>query len=227
MGVGLGDNSMNIFATSHNPVLAATEHCLVHLRKMPTELAQMLSTTHRVCDGQVIKVKKKYPNRPDKLVDFLALPSDTFNHDGSLKKTVLYKATHENHPCTVWIRHCKENYRWAYNHYVALCTAFYQATGRIHKASSLKDALLCTPHNLKVSRGCHTPFAMAMPDEYKSSDPVKSYHRFLNEHKWRDWRERDVPIPIYFPFGSPNWYDGPREGRAVPLISELYHERGK
>lgn len=42
---------MNIFYTNENPLLAAQDHCKVHMRKMIVEYAQILSAAHHVLDG--------------------------------------------------------------------------------------------------------------------------------------------------------------------------------
>lgn len=42
---------MNVFFTNSNPIKCASEHCLVHQRKMIVEYAQLLSSAHHVIDG--------------------------------------------------------------------------------------------------------------------------------------------------------------------------------
>ena len=48
---------MNIFYLDTNPALCAEYHCDKHVVKMIIEYAQMLSTAHRVIDGEEVKVK--------------------------------------------------------------------------------------------------------------------------------------------------------------------------
>lgn len=55
---------MNIFITNTNPVQAAIEHCNVHLVKMVTEAAQLLSTAHHVLDRKVVGMKPTHHNHP-------------------------------------------------------------------------------------------------------------------------------------------------------------------
>ena len=47
---------MNIFYLDTNPALCAEYHCDKHVVKMIIEYAQMLSTAHRVIDGEEVKV---------------------------------------------------------------------------------------------------------------------------------------------------------------------------
>ena len=46
------DESMNIFELDENPLVCASMHCDKHVVKMPIEYAQLLSTAHRVLDGE-------------------------------------------------------------------------------------------------------------------------------------------------------------------------------
>lgn len=46
---------MNIFILDKDPVISAQLQCDKHVVKMIVESAQMLSTAHRVLDGQVSK----------------------------------------------------------------------------------------------------------------------------------------------------------------------------
>ena len=47
---------MNIFYLDTNPALCAEYHCDKHVVKMIIEYAQLLSTAHRIIDGEEVKV---------------------------------------------------------------------------------------------------------------------------------------------------------------------------
>ena len=72
---------MNIFYLDHDPVIAAQMSCDKHVVKMILESAQMLSTSHRVLDGD------EYAN-----------------------EVGLYKLAHKNHPSTIWVRSSNEHW---------------------------------------------------------------------------------------------------------------------
>jgi hypothetical protein len=58
---------MNIFVLSKSPVISAQEMCDKHVVKMILESAQMLSTAHRILDGDdvdEILYKKTHANHP-------------------------------------------------------------------------------------------------------------------------------------------------------------------
>lgn len=46
----------------------------------------------------------------------------------------MYKKTHINHPCNVWVRQNKANYKWLYDHYTALAIEKLRRTGKSHKS---------------------------------------------------------------------------------------------
>ena len=50
---------MNIFYVHTDPKLAAQQHCDKHCTKMLAEYGQLLSTAHRVLDGQKVITKNK------------------------------------------------------------------------------------------------------------------------------------------------------------------------
>ena len=78
---------MNLFYLHKNPITAAQMHCDQHVVKMLVETAQMLSTAHRVLDGE----KTKRPSVSGKrMVDYYVHPDPILEH-------TLYKAVHFKH----------------------------------------------------------------------------------------------------------------------------------
>jgi len=156
---------MNIFVLDQNPILAAQLQCDKHVVKMIVETAQMLSTAHRILDGE-----QYIDNSSGRRIK-------RWRHD-SLDDS-LYKASHVNHPCNVWLRESSLNYEWLYNHFVALCSEYNLRYNKMHETSrKLRNILGTHPKNLR--QGSLTPFALAMPDEYRSDDVVQSYRRYYN-----------------------------------------------
>jgi hypothetical protein len=162
---------MNIFALSDNPELAAQMMVDSHVVKMILESAQLLSTAHRVIDGAKNQITKKW-----------VLPDD--------RDSILYSATHINHPSAVWVRQSLGNYYWLFNHYCALGEEYRWRYGKTHKSMNLKQALCLAPLDFGPDEWKITPFAVAMPDEYKvPGDPVQSYRNYYKHgkahlHKW-------------------------------------------
>ena len=187
---------MNIFILNEDPVIAAQEQCNKHIQKMYIESAQMLSTAHRLLDGELIfipvldedgnqvylksgkpKMKKhwQHPDLDDKL----------------------YKAVHMGHRCTVWTMTSVCNYMWHYRHFVALCDEYTYRYGKKNLTDTLlRDILRNPPENIpQVER---TPFELAMGSnpECMMDDPVESYHAFYQTKQDRftmEWTKRPVP----------------------------------
>ena len=91
-----------------------------------------------------------------------------------------YKRTHYYHPCSVWARERFANYEWLYHHGKSLSDEFsFRFEGRTHKSGEIIE--WCWNHatrSLFASDGHMTPFAQAMPDEFRGPDPVEAYRRY-------------------------------------------------
>lgn len=91
----------------------------------------------------------------------------------------LYKVTHRNHQCNVWARETKSNFNWLKMHGIALCEEYTRRYGRIHKSQSVIEKTFCD----SIPQGELTPFALCMPDKYKTNNPVESYRQFYIAEK--------------------------------------------
>jgi hypothetical protein len=175
---------MNIFILDEDPRRAAKQQCNKHVVKMILESAQMLSTAHRLLDGEPELRPSKSGKRT---VKYWRL--------NDYRENVLYKAVHMNHPCTIWTRETEENYMWHYSHFTELCKEYTYRYGKIHKTETLLlKPLQYPPKAIPSSR--LTPFAMAMPDEFKSSNIVESYRRYYQSKQERftmAWTKCEVP----------------------------------
>jgi hypothetical protein len=105
-----------------------------------------------------------------------------------------YKITHKNHPCTVWARTTSANYKWLYDHYVALMDEYTYRYGKKHACEGI-SYLLAKGEQL-VPQGDLTPFANC--SLFKELDVVEAYQRTMN-HKWHNdkrpayWKKRLPP----------------------------------
>lgn len=175
---------MNIFYLSKNQTECAQQHVDKHVVKMILEYSQLLSTAHRVLDG---------------------VETAGFSASGRKKKvwklnssydSILYSATHINHPSAIWARRGFENYQWLHSLLVELCKEYTYRYGKIHKceATGLVDKLQYAPFN--ISTKPFTEPTPAMPDEFKvPGNSVLSYQQYYNGSKTRlhSWKLRDVP----------------------------------
>lgn len=176
---------MNIFYLHDNPITAAQMHCDKHTIKMILESAQMLSTAHRLIDGTMYTEK----NINGRSIKRWRLPDD--------RETILYKAAHVNHPCSIWVRKNSANYMWLYNHFIGLCNEYTHRYGKIHKSDRLlREALSKLPKHIVRSDTMTDP-ALAMLEECKvSDDPVECYRNYYETKQKRfsmAWTNRKVP----------------------------------
>lgn len=175
---------MNIFYLSHNTSECAKYHNDKHVVKMILEYSQLLSTAHRVLDGyetthltDTLRWQKvwKLPNQLD---------------------SVLYKATHMNHPSAIWVRKSSKNYLWLHSMLVDLCWEYTFRYNKTHKcqSSGLVAALSNLPKSINL--GNFTQPTPAMPDEFiVPNDSISSYRRYYNASKQHlaNWKNRQVP----------------------------------
>lgn len=178
---------INIFILDNCPIQSAREQCDKHVVKMIVESAQMLSTAHRMLDGELSRRLSKSGKTN---VKYWTLP-DSREH-------LLYKAVHVGHPCTIWSMESEENYNWHYIHFVALCDEYQYRYGKVHKTDALlRDALKQVPTN--IPRIPRTQFKLAMgsnPECMHPNDPVRSYREFYKTKQERFkmvWTNRNTP----------------------------------
>jgi hypothetical protein len=107
---------------------------------------------------------------------------------------LLYRATHQHHPCTVWAGASRMNYKWLVDHFTALALEYRYRYDRSHKTwHQLHHMVKECPMGITAFN--QTPFALAMPDEYKTDDAVQSYRNYYlaEKHDILDYTKRAVP----------------------------------
>ena len=107
--------------------------------------------------------------------------------------TPTLKITHKNHPCAKWVRESTGNYKWLCELAIELCKEYTYRYKKIHKTQAAIEDLASTIPPLPSSSMTRLP--LAMPDEYKTDQVVKSY-RFYYKHAKKHlhvWKNRDPP----------------------------------
>lgn len=178
---------MNIFHLDKDPVVAAQMMCDKHVVKMIVEYAQLMSTAHRVLDGELYLDKTKNGRNIKR-----------WRLKPTAQEQLLYKASHVNHPSNIWARDNDKNYRWLYKHFQALCGEYTHRYGRVHATEEKLSSLLWwAPKNINLV-GEMTKFVQAMPDHVKMHDPVEGYRNYYIKEKsyMAKWTNR----------AAPNWF---------------------
>lgn len=162
---------MNIFYLHEDPVICAEYHNDKHVVKMIIEYAQLLSTAHRVLDGQEVVGKTKTGRNVKRWL----LPDN--------REQLLYKASHINHPSAKWCRESNANYKWLYDLFSAVCDEYTYRYGKIHLTDmKLRHALSHVPKNIANKSFC-APWR-AMPDDVKiGNDSLASYRNYYRSNK--------------------------------------------
>ena len=97
-----------------------------------------------------------------------------------------YKMTHKNHPCNKWVRDSIENYKWLVRLTASLNSEYrFRYNKNVNHKSYDAIARLPLPNLPNVGM---TPWARAMPDEYKIGDRtydnvIASYHNYYRNAK--------------------------------------------
>jgi len=157
---------MNIFVLDENPHIAAHMMCDKHVVKMIVEGCQMLSTNHRLSGSHVVYAPIN-----------------------------LYKQSFQNHPCTIWARQTTDNYFWLAEHTHELSLEYTRRYNKIHLSHAMTEWFRFHPP-LQIPRGDLTPFAQAMPEEFKvPGDAVAAYRKYYigAKSKFAKWKYTNPP----------------------------------
>ena len=189
---------MNIFYLSENAQECAQMHCDRHVTKMIVEYCQLMSTAHRVLDGE---------EYTDLTANGRRIKRWRLDDD---REQTLMKASHINHPSAIWCRENIENYNWLYDMWSHLLEEYTYRYGKVHACAKLKDLLHTLPTNIKT--GAFFAPTPAMPPEVKvlaenpqpgrKYDSLKSYHNYYNVSKrgFATWQGKvgSRPTPIWY-----------------------------
>ena len=173
---------MNIFYLHKDPIRNAQYHCDKHIVKMSTEYCQLLSTAHRVLDGEMYLGKTKN----NRNIKRWRLPDE--------REDILMKATHINHPSNIWVRESRENYMELYFIYMATLGEYTYRYGKIHGSSKASMILQRPPKNLVTNK--NTELVQAIPEYCKiKNDPISAYRNYYIKEKkdFVSWKNRPVP----------------------------------
>jgi hypothetical protein len=173
---------MNIFYLDNNATACAKAHYDKHVVKMILEYAQLLSTAHRVLDGEVwtdLTANKR------RITRYRLTPD---------KEGVLYKATHVNHPSAIWVRESKANYNWLFSLFEKLLEEYTYRYGKFHKTGELSASLKVAPVNIPNVGTTEMP--QAMPDECKLPNSIDAYRNYYLTAKksMLSYTKRNAPM---------------------------------
>ena len=174
---------MNIFYLHNDPKKCAEMHLDKHSTKMCIEYAQLMSTAHRVLDGEEYYGKTANGRKIKR-----------WRLTDGPKEKELMKASHVNHPSGIWTRANRQNYKWLFSLWKNLLQEYTFRYGKQHACSRLLEMLESPPANIPDGEFyAPTP---AMPDDCKvPGNVLESYHKYYNERKRHiaKWTKREIP----------------------------------
>ena len=184
---------MNYFHLDKDPHKCAKYHLDKHVVKMNIEYPQMLSTAHRLLDGDQYQGKSKTGRNVKR-----------WRHPNDEMENILYKVCHVHHPTSVWVRESKANYQRLYDVWLELLREYTYRYGKIHlSGKKLVLPLAKAPSNIPDLPYCDPPPAMkAYPQCIVEGDSVTTYRNYYKEAKsgFAKWTKR--PIPKWYNNGS-------------------------
>jgi len=168
---------MNIFVLDEDPAQAARYLDDVRLPKMCVESAQMMASAlrrHGATDEQMPLTKKGTP----------------------------YIGGYKHHPCTVWAGDSRCNFVWLALHAIEQCKEYTRRFGKEHACSGPINHMARMYSTVKFEEEYMTPFAQAMPDEYKSDDDVvKAYRSYYKSKEYSKGGVRYIRADV------PTWWE--------------------
>ena len=156
---------------------------IFYLDKRPDDAAEM----H--CDKHCVKMILEYAQM---------LSTAHRELDGNNVPDILYKATHKNHPSTIWARSSKQHYDWLFRLFRMLSAEYSMrySSGvfKVHKTwDKLGKILEIAPKNIK-DNGWEDP-PQCMPDHCKDDDVVRAYRNYyiLEKKHFAVWKHSNTP----------------------------------
>ena len=172
---------MNIFVLDKDPATAAGYMDEVRLPKMCVESAQMMASSlrrHGATDEQFI------------------------HYSILTKANKPYRGGYKHHPCTRWAGDSRDNFMWLADHANELCNEYFRRFGKVHACHGpivfMRDMNIIEKI---IPRGPLTPFAQAMPDEYKDDDVVKAYRSYYKSKQYSKGGVRYIRADV------PKWWE--------------------
>ena len=160
---------MNLFILDNDPRLAAEMYCDKHVPKLIVEVFQMMGSALRRHGAKDEQMPLTQTGKP-------------------------LKGGYHHHPVTKWVGDSICNFVWTGIHGIALCDEYMFRYRNVHSCD-IKIRMMCDMMDM-LPNIPQTPYALAMPDEYKSPNAIDSYRRYyiMEKARFAKWEKgRDAP----------------------------------
>lgn len=109
----------------------------------------------------------------------------------------IYKKTHKNHPCAIWVRESRENYNWTHYLLGCLLIEYTYRYNKIHKTQNIWKNLYQFPKNIESKQFNLNSAPQCMPDEHKMSCVIEAYRKYYKNDKTKmsrfTYKKREIP----------------------------------
>ena len=118
----------------------------------------------------------------------------------------IYKPTHANHPCALWVKKYTENYLYLFDLFQECLKEYEFRFGKEHKTKKLLLALRMQPlMSVHGNLGKLRPPPLCMPDQFKEDDHIQAYRKFYKAEKMFD--KKGKPMDKWTNRPRPYWLD--------------------
>tara|TARA_B100001250_G_scaffold170495_1_gene146850 strand:+ start:630 stop:1091 length:462 start_codon:yes stop_codon:yes gene_type:complete len=132
------------------------------LHQNPQTAAEMM------CDKHVVKMILE-------TAQMMCTVVASYDHDTP------YRPTHSKHPCTIWAGQSRANWNWLVDHGMSLCEEYTKRYNKVHKSQRVIE--WCAMTHIDLPERTLTPFAQAMPPQYRNDCPVTAYRDYYHGEK--------------------------------------------
>jgi hypothetical protein len=104
-----------------------------------------------------------------------------------------YRSFNPKHPSCLWAAESSENFENLILHCSAMLEEYTERFGKIHKCQQVLAKILDMYDPLKFPRFAATPLRLAMPEQFRSDNPVKSYRDYYSQKDNMRYPKEKIP----------------------------------
>ena len=121
-----------------------------------------------------------------------------------------YRSFNPKHPSCLWAAESSDNFLKLAMHCSAMIGEYKARFGKVHKCTDVLIEILDLFDETRFANHKPTPIRMAMPEHFKSDNPVISYRKYYASKPRIRYPENKVPL----------WFEEYRGSEPYEVISE-------
>ena len=104
-----------------------------------------------------------------------------------------YRSFNPKHPSCLWAAEASENFENLVLHCSAMLEEYTERFGKIHKCQAVLEAILDIYDPMIFPQRQATPLRLAMPEHFKSENPVQSYRDYYSQKDNMRYPKEKIP----------------------------------